>query len=196
MKKRPARKRRPSKRAIRAAFTLYTGAPCAADLPRCPECGMGYERFNSLAYHRANDCPARQTGLQENSMAKTRSKSRNRDDRQSRRDDRGRGRSDYPPYLTADDLPERGAAEFTIADSITLYQGDDGRASFFIQVKDRGGKVYTWSVRTNSPDRISLYNQIGRNLIEWPGEKIKLEAVQGDRGGWFVNMVESRQRDR
>lgn len=191
--------RRPSAIAVAAALTLYNGTPCADDLPRCGRCGFGYERFNSLAYHLANDCPARQTGPnQENDTMAKNGKTNRGSSRESTRDTR-RGRNDgeskYPPFLSADDLPERGIESFTIADSITLYQGDDGRASLFIQVKNRAGKLFTWSVRTNSPDRIALYNQVGRNLVKWPGEKVKLYAVQGDRGGWFVNLYEP-ERDR
>lgn len=66
-------KRKPSKRAIRVAFRLYSGAPCAENLRVCPHCRLRYENFKTHAEHRRDDCPVfrRESDAQENNdMAK------------------------------------------------------------------------------------------------------------------------------
>lgn len=101
--------------------------------------------------------------------------------------------STAPPFLKADDLKD-GPNAFVIGDGLSLYQRDDGTTVVFIAVVRSGARnandeTFTWGLNCKSPDRSALQQQIGRNMLSWPGKRISLEPVQGTRGGWFVNLV-------
>ena len=104
-------------------------------------------------------------------------------------------KTDRPEFITADHLNGDRPVEVTIGDYITPYIREDNTVSLFIEVALKG-KAYTLSVRCAGPDRISLQDQIGRNLIDWPGKKIKLYAQEGSRGGSFVNVYDAKRSRR
>jgi hypothetical protein len=106
------------------------------------------------------------------------------------------GRNDgYPPFITADDLIPQQPERFKILPSITLFQRTDGTASLFVQVTRKNGEMFTLGVNAGSPDRIALQQQIGRNLLDWPGKVITLHSVRGTRGGQFVNVYDPARED-
>ena len=104
--------------------------------------------------------------------------------------------TDRPAFIEAADLPTNGrTAEFKIGKYIGLYQREEGATSLFVEVTNAAG-TYTWSVRCAGPDRISLQELCGRNLIDWPGKRIKLYAAEGSRGGSFVNLFNPNRERR
>lgn len=125
----------------RLTTRLYTGTPAADGLPVCPDCGYGYERFNSLAYHRANDCPARSPGVAE---ARPMSKTRSFDSTDAGSNDTyGNG---YP-VLRQDSVVAKGTPA-TLTGEVTPYDGEFG-AGFFFGVTVEG-KKYDFRVKEDS----------------------------------------------
>jgi hypothetical protein len=105
------------------------------------------------------------------------------------------GSSTPPPFLTADDVI--GRERFQIQKSISLWQRDDGTTSLFVAVMNGKREIFTLSVRCAGPDRISLQQQCGRNLLDWPGKVIVLYVQESARGGRFVNVYdEDREKHR
>ena len=102
------------------------------------------------------------------------------------------GRKNTPPFVTGDDLAD-GPNDFVIGDSISVYQRNDGSAQLFIEVVRPGpansnDEHFTWGLNCKGYDRENLQKQIGRNILKWPGQAIKLTPRQSDRGTWFVNL--------
>jgi hypothetical protein len=107
--------------------------------------------------------------------------------------------SSAPAFITADDLKD-GPNAFVIGEGISVYQRTNGTTALFITVARAGranqnDDVFTWSMNCNSPDRSALQEQIGRNLLSWPGKKIALVPHQSDRGTWFVNLHRPERAD-
>lgn len=135
--------------------------------------------------------PARQSRAQA-SMRRTTERPTPRESTRSGSSSRGSG-STAPPFLKADDLKD-GPNAFVIGDALSIYQRNDGTTVIFIAVTRAGARnanddTFTWGLNCKSPDRSALQDQIGRNMLSWPGKRISLEPVQGSRGGWFVNLV-------
>lgn len=102
------------------------------------------------------------------------------------------GQGTAPPFITADDLAD-GPNHFVIGNSISVYQRDDGSTVLFIQIVRAGApntndETFTWGLNCKGMDRGTLQNQIGRNMLDWPGKPIALVPHQSDSGRWFVNL--------
>jgi len=135
--------------------------------------------------------PARATRAQASMRRESRPTDRPRESTRSGSSSRSSG-STAPPFLTADDLKD-GPNPFVIGDALSLYQRNDGTTVVFITVvrpgaRNQNDEVFTWGLNCKSPDRSALQEQIGRNMLSWPGKKIALVPAQGSRGGWFVNL--------
>jgi uncharacterized C2H2 Zn-finger protein len=106
----------------------------------------------------------------------------------------GRRQQNNPPFIEAANLPRDGKpAAFTISEYASIYHRDDGSTSIFLRVENRSGEEFTWSLRCGSPDRIELQQTLGRNMFDWARKTIRLHAVEGSRGGEFVNLYRDRE---
>jgi hypothetical protein len=168
---------------------LFDGIRCADDLPRCPDCGAGYERFNSLAFHRANECKGAHMARDE----------RKRDDRNDRDNDRDRKRSSSSQraeFLKPGVL-SRDFETLTIGGSIRTFKSDFG-IQLVVSVKV-GGRDYDWGLKINGGAHIAVEQQLGRNLLRWEGKTLQVRRGEWeDRDGNMKDRVEiegERPRD-
>jgi hypothetical protein len=115
--------------------------------------------------------------------------------RGGRRRPAGRGQDGYPPFIAAEDLIPQQPERFKILPAISLFQRNDGTSALFIQIERRSGERFTFGLNCGSPDRISIQNQIGRNIVEWPGQTVTLHRVRTQRGGQFVNVFDQSYTD-
>lgn len=92
-----------------------------------------------------------------------------------------------PAFISADDL--RGRTKFRILPSISVFERGNN-SSLFLGIENQKREAFTWGVRLSSPDRISLQQRFGRNVLDWPGKVVELVPVEGSRGGRFVNLYD------
>lgn len=158
------------------AFADFYGSPLPDDFV-CPEC---FVRFSAAAHDIFLSHVAHH---QWRAMAKKTRKPAA--DTSTPADRRG---SSPPPFLTADDLS--GRTRFRILPSVTVFVRDNRTATLFIHVENQKRESFTWSLNCASPDRISLQQMHGRNVLDWPGKVVELHPVNGNNGGRFVNLYD------
>jgi len=137
---------------------LFDGTPCADTLPRCPDCGAGYERFNSLAYHRANECKGAP-------MTETKRTNTPEPDRDS-------GRTSARAEFLKPVHVSRDWTTLTIGKSILTFKSQYG-LQIVVGVAV-GGKDYDWGLKVNGGVHITVETLLGRNLITWPGKALRV----------------------
>ena len=103
--------------------------------------------------------------------------------------------SSNPAFITAEDLNPKGRTPAKIGKSVSVFHRDDGKTSLFIAITV-GKEAFTLGIRCGSPDRISLQNVIGRNILDWPGKTIELYKSEGSQGGTFVNVYDPKRQQR
>lgn len=173
------------------------GAPTRDDLNvlDCIFCGSYFPTFDMLAAHvkrihpDGQSAPARRQARKDR-YAMAKKTTRGRAPAKSKK----QATATPPPFLTADDIT--GRERFQIQQSVSLYQRNDGGTSLFIVVMNEKKKLFTLSLRCAGPDRISLQDQCGRNLLDWPNKVIVLYVQETDRGGRFVNIYDEARESR
>lgn len=176
----------------RSIFGLFyrQDVPCSDDLPYCSICGYNYERFNSLASHLANDCPARQSGLldddgQEATMAKHTRETGGLPDP----GDQPSG--DYSPFLRAIDLGKKVGTKGKLT-----FTGKPGRkvdGNFGTQIVfpvKFHGKDYDFGVNVGSGNHNRLFQKFGKKI---PKGTVNVE-LKVNMGKSYIAIVDDRRR--